>query len=91
MQAREVGSWERMHQSRGIHGRGGWRLQVRRVRRPVDRAGRGAWVSWGVGKGAFKALSMERRSDESHGDWRYRLMIQGWTRRGWRMKGSRVR
>lgn len=39
VQARKVGSWERMHHSRGIHGRSVGRLQVRRVRRSVDRTG----------------------------------------------------
>lgn len=87
MQPREVGSWEGVHQSRGIHGGGGWGLQVRRVRRSVDRAGRGAWVS---GKGAFQALSMKRRSDEGHRDLRYGLMFQREAGMRWRMKGSRV-
>lgn len=91
MQTREISSWEGMHQSRGVHGRRGWWLQVRRSGRSVDRAGRGAWVSGWVGKGAFQALSMKRRSDEGHGHLRYWLMFQSGTWRGWRMKGSRVR
>lgn len=90
MQPREIGSWERMHQSRGIHGSGGRGLQVRRVRRSVNRAGRGAWVSGVVGKGAFKALSMKRSSDEGHVHLRYWLMFQRGTRKRWRMKGSRM-
>lgn len=47
-------------------------------------------MSGWVGEGAFEALSMERRSDEGHGDLRYRLVFQDRTRRGWRMKRSRV-
>lgn len=90
MQPREVGPWKGMHQSRGIHGRGRWGLQMRRVRRPVYRAGRRTWVSRRVGKWTFQALGMERRSDEGHGDLRYWLMFHGGTRRGWRMNGSRV-
>lgn len=59
---------------------------MRRVRRSVDRAGRGAWVSGRVGKGTSEALSMKRRSDEGHVDLRYWLMFQRGTwrkRRNW--------
>lgn len=60
------------------------------MRRSVDRARRGAWVSWRIGKGAFQALSMKRRSDEGQRDLRHWLMFQSWARMRWRMKGSRV-
>lgn len=37
MQTRKIGSWERVHESRGIHGGRGGKLQVRGMRRSVDR------------------------------------------------------
>lgn len=91
MQTREIGSWKGVHQSRGIYGGRGWGLQVRRVRRSVDGAGGGSWVSGRVGKGAFQALSMKRRSNEGNGDLRHWLMFQTGTRRRQRRKGSGVR
>lgn len=43
---------------------------MRRVSRSVYGTGSRAGVSRWVTKGAFKALSMERRSDEGHGNLR---------------------
>lgn len=56
----------------------------------MDGAGRGTWVSRRVGKGAFQALSMERRSDEGHRDLRYWLVLHSGTGRRWWMEGSSV-
>lgn len=46
------------------------------MRRSVDRARRGAWMSGRVAERTFQALSVKRRSDEGHVDLWYRLVFQ---------------